>query len=67
LQAHLLQQSGIAFRHTEDVQGGINHICQQGTLQAAECRFLVEKSMVMVYNKLLDFAGVTRKTRKSGF
>ncbi len=27
---------------------------------AAECRFfIVEKSVVMVYNKLLNFAGVT--------
>ena len=28
----------------------------QGTLRAAECRFfIVEKSVVMVYNKLLNF------------
>ena len=33
---------------------------QQGTLRAAECRFfIVEKSVVMVYNKLLNFSGVT--------
>ena len=40
----------------------------QGTLRAAECRFfIVEKSVVMVYNKLLNFAGVTGDPGKSGF
>ena len=35
---------------------------------AAECRFfIVEKSVVMVYNKLLNFAGVTGDPGKSGF
>ncbi len=34
----------------------------------AECRFfIVEKSVVMVYNKLLNFAGVTGDPGKSGF
>ena len=39
----------------------------QGTLRAAECRFfIVEKSVVMVYNKLLNFAGVMGDFIKSG-
>ena len=38
----------------------------QGTLRAAECRFfIVEKSVVMVYNKLLNFAGVTGRSRRA--
>ncbi len=40
----------------------------QGTLRAAECRsFIVEKSVVMVYNKLLNFSGVTDGYDKPGF
>ena len=35
---------------------------------AAECRFfIVEKSVVMVYNKLLNFAGVTGSSWQAGF
>ena len=35
---------------------------------AAECRFfIVEKSVVMVYNKLLNFADVTRDPDESRF
>ena len=43
-------------------------IKQQGTLRAAECRFfIVEKSVVMVYNKLLNFAGVTKRSHSAEF
>ena len=39
-----------------------------GTLRAAECRFfIVEKSVVMVYNKLLNFAGVTKRSHSAEF
>ena len=41
---------------------------QQGTLRTAECRFfIVEKSVVMVYNKLPNFAGVTGDYSDSWF
>lgn len=39
-----------------------------GTLQAAECRFIiVEKTVVEVYNKFLDYIGVPGAPSKSGF
>ena len=45
-----------------------NSINQQGALQTAERRFfIVEKSADMRYNKLLNFAGVTRDPGMSVF
>ena len=44
-----------------------NRVEQQGALQTVERRFfIVEKSVVMVYNKLINFAGVMVDYGKAG-
>jgi hypothetical protein len=44
-----------------------NHKTSKALCHSRVPFFIVEKSVVMVYNKLLNYAGVTGDTGKSGF